>query len=37
MSDMIDDMCTEAVVHSKALPPEERGSMQRAIVTGDGT
>ena len=35
VSDMIDEMCTEA--RHESIPPEEIGSMQRAIVTGHGT
>ena len=37
VSDMINEMCTEAMDDMEALPPGEIGSMQRAIVTGDGT
>ena len=37
VGDMIDEMCTEAMDDMEALPPGEIGSMQRAIVTGDGT
>ena len=37
VSDMLEGMGTEAMFDMKALPPEEIGSMQRAIVTGDGT
>ena len=36
VSDMIDEMINEAMVDTKALPPEQIGSLQRAIVTGDG-
>ena len=35
--DMLGEMGTEAIDDMKALPPKEIGSMQRAIVTGDGT
>ena len=34
---MIDEMCTGAMDDMEALPPEQIGSMQHAIVTGDGT
>ena len=37
VSDMIDEICTEAMADMKALPPEQIGSIQCAIVTGDGT
>ena len=37
VSDMLEEMGTEAMADMKALPPEEIGSIQRAIVTGDGT
>ena len=37
VSDMLEEMGTEVMADMKALPPEDIGSMQRAIVTGDGT
>ena len=37
VSDMLEEMGTEAMVDMKALPPEEIGSIQHAIVIGDGT
>ena len=37
VGDMLEEMGTEAMVDMKALPPGEIGSIQRAIVTGDGT
>ena len=37
VSDMLEKMGTEAIAEMKALPPEEIGSIRRAIVTGDGT
>ena len=37
VSDMLEEMGTEAMADMKALPPEQIGSIQRAIVTGDGT
>ena len=37
VSDMLEEMGTEVMADMKALPPEDMGSMQRAIVTGDGT
>ena len=37
VSDMLEEMGTEAMIDMKALPPDEIGSMQRAILTGDGT
>ena len=36
VSDMLEEMGTEAMADMKALPPEQIGSIQRAIVTGDG-